>query len=51
MANTDSNEVRAVARYVRIAPRKARAVVDLIRNKSVDKALEILAVHQACGCI
>ena len=42
MANTDSNEVRAVARYVRIAPRKARAVVDLIRNKPVDKALEIL---------
>ena len=42
MANTDSNEVRAVARYVRIAPRKARAVIDLIRNKPVDKALETL---------
>lgn len=35
-------EVRAVARYIRVAPRKARLVVDQIRNKSVDKALETL---------
>ena len=35
-------EVRAVARYIRVAPRKARLVVDQIRNKSVDKALEVL---------
>jgi len=43
MANdTNKNEVRAVAKYVRVAPRKARLVVDQIRNKPVDRALEIL---------
>ncbi len=35
-------EARAQARYVRLAPRKARAVVDLIRNKDLDEALSIL---------
>ena len=35
-------QARAVARYVRIAPRKARLVIDLIRGKSVDEALAIL---------
>lgn len=35
-------EARAHARFVRIAPRKARAVVDLIRKKDVDEALSIL---------
>lgn len=34
--------VRAQAKYIRVAPRKARLVVDLIRNKSVDQANEIL---------
>ena len=29
--NTDSIEVRATAKYVRVAPRKARAVVALVR--------------------
>ncbi len=36
-------ETRAVARFVRIAPRKARQVIDLIRGKKVDDALKILA--------
>ena len=40
MAN--NNEVKATAKYVRIAPRKVRMVVDQIRNKSVEKALEVL---------
>jgi large subunit ribosomal protein L22 len=40
MAN--NNEVKATAKYVRMAPRKVRMVVDQIRNKSVDKALEVL---------
>ncbi len=35
-------EARAVARYVRISPYKARLVVDLIRGKPVDEALNIL---------
>ena len=36
-------EARSSARYVRIAPRKARLVVDLIRGKSIVEAREILA--------
>ena len=35
-------EVRAQARYVRVSPRKARIVVDLVRGKSVTQAQEIL---------
>ncbi len=36
-------EVRAISRYVRVSPRKARLVVDLIRGESVERAREILA--------
>ncbi|HIS39754.1 MAG TPA: 50S ribosomal protein L22 [Candidatus Aphodovivens avistercoris] len=36
-------EARAIARYVRVSPRKARVVVDQIRGKSVVRAREILA--------
>lgn len=35
-------EAKAHANYVRIAPRKARLVVDLIRGKSVGEAIAIL---------
>jgi len=35
-------EARAVSRHLRIAPRKARLVVDLIRGKNVGEALMIL---------
>jgi large subunit ribosomal protein L22 len=35
-------EARAVARYVRMSPRKTRDVVDLIRGKSVADAQAIL---------
>jgi large subunit ribosomal protein L22 len=35
-------EAKAVARYVRVAPRKARLVVDLIRGRSIDDARAIL---------
>ena len=36
-------EAKAITRYVRVSPRKARIVVDLIRGKSVVRAREILA--------
>ena len=36
-------EAKAIARTVRMSPRKARIVVDLIRGKSVPAAREILA--------
>ncbi len=35
-------EARAVARYIRISPRKVRLVVDLIRGKSLEEARAIL---------
>ena len=35
-------ECKAIARHIRIAPRKARMVVDLVRGKSVVQAQEIL---------
>ena len=35
-------EVRAVHKYIRIAPRKCRLVVDQIRNMPIDEALDLL---------
>ncbi len=35
-------EVKAVVKTVRIAPRKSRLVIDLVRGKSVDEALAIV---------
>ena len=42
-------EAKARARFLRIAPRKARAVIDLIRGKDVQEAQSILKVmpHRA----
>ncbi len=36
-------EAKAIARHVRVSPRKARIVIDQIRGKSVPQAREILA--------
>jgi large subunit ribosomal protein L22 len=36
-------EAKAVARYIRISPRKARYVADLVRGKPVEEALNVLA--------
>ncbi|MGI6130798.1 MAG: 50S ribosomal protein L22 [Bacillota bacterium] len=35
-------EAKAIARHVRMSPRKVRRVVDMVRGKSVDEALTIL---------
>lgn len=35
-------QAKAIARYVRISPRKVRQVVDLIRGKKISDALAIL---------
>jgi large subunit ribosomal protein L22 len=35
-------EARAIARYVRMSPRKARRVIDLVRGKEVDEAINVL---------
>ena len=42
MTGNTAPRVKATAKYVRIAPRKARMVVDQIRNKSVESAFEFL---------
>jgi len=38
-------EAKAVARYIRMSPRKVRYVVELIRGKKVDQALDILTFN------
>ena len=35
-------EARAVAKYIRVSPQKARLVVDLVRGKKIDEAKKIL---------
>lgn len=42
MSNAPRFEARAVARFVRISPRKARSVANTIRGKPVGEALNIL---------
>ncbi|MBQ9735105.1 MAG: 50S ribosomal protein L22 [Clostridia bacterium] len=40
---------KAVARYIRISPYKVRVVLDLIRDKSVNEAVAILANTSKAG--
>ena len=35
-------EAKAVAKYIRISPRKVRKVVDMVRGRSVDEAINML---------
>lgn len=38
------NEARAKASFIRVSPRKARGVIDLIRGRSVEEALTVLSL-------
>ena len=42
-------EAKAVAKYIRIAPRKVRVVMDLIRGQSVAEAFAILKFTPKAG--
>lgn len=42
MSETNAINAKATARMVRVAPRKARLVLDTVRGKSVNEALAIL---------
>ena len=44
-------EARAVAKYVPIAPRKVRLVADLVRNRDVEAALDILRFTNKAGAV
>ena len=43
-------EAKATVKYVRIAPRKVKVVLDLIRNQPVDKAAAILQHTPKAAC-
>jgi large subunit ribosomal protein L22 len=42
MPDAPNQDVKAIARYVRVSPQKARLVVDLIRGRRAAEALELL---------
>lgn len=42
-------EAKAVAKYIRISPRKMKFVCDMVRGKQVDEALAILKFHPSKG--
>ena len=42
-------EARAIAKHVRIAPRKIRIVVDLVPGKNVSEAMSILKFTPKVG--
>ena len=44
-------EARAVARHLSIAPGKARLVADLVRNRDVESALDILKFTNKIGAL
>lgn len=43
-------EVKAVAKHIRISPRKVRYVADLVRGKDVEEARAILKLTPNRGC-
>ncbi len=51
MAATETKEVRAQAKWVRISPRKARVVAEHIRGRSVPEARTVLAFTQRAAAL
>ncbi|AEB07427.1 LSU ribosomal protein L22P [Coriobacterium glomerans PW2] len=49
--DTETREVRAVAKYVRVSAGKARLVIDLIRRKPVPEALDILRFCERAAAV
>ena len=39
-------EARAISRYIRVSPRKARLVVDVIRGKDVEEAMRVVSLSK-----
>ena len=42
-------EAKAKARFIKISPRKARVVADLVRGKDVDDAIKLLTFTRKAG--
>lgn len=42
-------EAKAKARFIKISPRKARVVADLVRGKDVDEAIKLLTFTRRAG--
>jgi large subunit ribosomal protein L22 len=51
MAAVEPREVKAVAKWVRMSPRKARLVVEHIRGRSVPEARTVLAFTQRAAAV
>ncbi len=51
MATMRPNQARAVSRYVRVSPRKARLVADLVRGKPVEEAFDIIDLSDKAAAI
>jgi large subunit ribosomal protein L22 len=51
MATAERQEVKAVAKWVRMSPRKARLVVEHIRGRSVPEARTVLAFTQRAAAV
>ena len=51
MATAERREVRAVTKWVRMSPRKARLVTDHIRGRTVPEARTVLAFTQRAAAV
>jgi large subunit ribosomal protein L22 len=45
----EAKEAKSIAKYIRVAPRKVRIVMDLIRGKNVGEAFAILKFTPKVG--